>query len=167
MFREQKSFSTLKIDQMHFNKIQYKRDYYQPHKIIQHVLIYLNRRKIKLLNRKKWISNHLFYISAALARLWWVTKILEFSFVTKASDWIIGLRVGSQSDWSNLYLEPGLNIFKGFNVGRTTRHLGNICDREIVPHDLVNLCRRERLRRIRNQRFINHQDRMSSYSLFY
>ena len=110
MFREQKSFSTLKIDQMHFNKIQYKRDYYQPHKIIQRVQIYLNRRKIKLLNRKKWISNHLFYISVALSRLWWVSQILEFSLATKASDWIMGLSVGSLFETRNNFFRDSMLV---------------------------------------------------------
>ena len=129
-----------------FQQIRYKRDYYQPHKIIRHVLIFIEKTRNKKPNSKKWISNRLFYISAALVRPWWVE--------------LLGL-------WLALGTAPILIILKGFNVGRTRLHLGNICEQNIVPRDLVNLCRRESLRRIRNQRFVNQQDRMSSYSLFY
>ena len=55
-----------------FQQIRYKRDYYQPHKIIRHVLIFIEKTRNKKPDSKKWILNRLSYISAALARQWWV-----------------------------------------------------------------------------------------------
>ena len=149
---------------MHFNKIRYKKDYYQPHKIIRHVLIYLLKRRGK--NSK--ITKHEFQIAYFIFQLHWSDYGEQNRFFIWGWHLIGSKGLRRQSLWSTrTHFESEFNNFKGFNVGRTTRHLGNICDQKIVPLDLVNLCRRESLRRIRNQRFVNQQGRMSSYSLFY